>query len=90
MSVAGIINVGTVTYNTTKTGTTLPVGAPVTRDYRWNEYELYAQDTWKVLKDLSITYGLRYSYLQVPAETSGTQLAYAKLSTMRAHPGHFH
>jgi hypothetical protein len=48
--------------------------APVARDYRWNEYELYAQDTWKALKDLSITSGLRYSYLQVPAETSGTQV----------------
>ncbi|HEX6771275.1 MAG TPA: hypothetical protein VF126_04560 [Acidobacteriaceae bacterium] len=33
MAVAGIINVGNITYNTTKTGGTLPPGAPVTRDY---------------------------------------------------------
>ena len=79
MAAAGIINVGNVTYNSTKNGTTLPAGAPVTRDYRWNEYEFYAQDTWKALKDLSITYGLRYSYLQVPAETSGTQVGVCQI-----------
>jgi hypothetical protein len=79
MAVAGIVNVGNITYNSTKSGSTLPVGAPVTRDYRWNEYELFAQDTWKALKDLSITYGLRYSYLQVPAETSGTQVGVCQI-----------
>lgn len=79
MALIGIINLGNITYNTTKTGSTLPVGAPVTRDYRWNEYEFYAQDTWKALKNLSITYGLRYSYLQVPAETSGTQVGLCRV-----------
>jgi Tol biopolymer transport system component len=44
------------------------VGAPLKRDYRWNEYEIYAQDTWKALSNLTLTYGLRYSYLQAPAE----------------------
>jgi hypothetical protein len=89
MAVAGIINVGNITYNTTKTGTTLPVGAPVNRDYRWNEYELYAQDTWKAQKDLSITYGLRYSYLQVPAETSGTQVGICQIVNNACAPGAF-
>jgi hypothetical protein len=79
MAVTGIVNVGTITYNNTKNGTTLPVGTPVTRNYRWNEYELYAQDTWKALKDLSITYGVRYSYLQVPAETGGTQVGICQI-----------
>lgn len=74
MGLIGIINVGNITYNTTKNGTNLPVGAPVARDYRWNEYEFYGQDTWKVTKNFSLTYGLRYSYLQVPAETSGNQV----------------
>jgi hypothetical protein len=89
MAVAGIINVGNITYNTTKTGTTLPVGAPVNRDYRWNEYELYAQDTWKAQKDLSITYGLRYSYLQVPAETTGTQVGICQIVNNACAPGAF-
>jgi hypothetical protein len=89
MAVAGIVNVGNVTYNNTKNGTTLPAGAPVGRDYRWNEYELYAQDTWKASKDLSITYGLRYSYLQVPAETSGTQVGVCQIVNDACAPGAF-
>lgn len=89
MAVAGIINVGNVTYNSTKTGTTLPPGAPVTRDYRWNEYEFYAQDSWKATKNLNITYGLRYSYLQVPAETSGTQVGICQIVNNACAPGKF-
>jgi hypothetical protein len=89
MAIAGIINVGTVTYNSTKNGTTLPVGAQVARDYRWNEYEFYAQDTWKALKDLTITYGVRYSYLQVPAETSGTQVGICQIVNNACASGNF-
>jgi Carboxypeptidase regulatory-like domain len=89
MAVTGIINLGNVTYNNTKNGTTLPVGTAVTRDYRWNEYELFAQDTWKALKDLSITYGVRYSYLQVPAETSGTQVGVCQIVGTACTSGSF-
>jgi hypothetical protein len=89
MGIVGVINVGNITYNNTKNGTTLPVGTPVSRDYRWNEYEFYAQDTWKALKNLSITYGLRYSYLQVPAETSGTQVGVCRITGSACAPGAF-
>jgi hypothetical protein len=89
MAVAGILNLGTVNYNSTKSGTALPVGAPVKRDYRWNEYELYLQDTWRAAKGLSLTYGLRYSYLQVPAETTGTQVGVCLLAGTACAPGDF-
>ncbi|QNI37155.1 TonB-dependent receptor [Edaphobacter albus] len=89
MGIAGIINVGNVTYNTTKDGSTLPVGAPVARDYRWNEYEFYAQDSWKALSTLTLTFGLRYSYLQVPAETSGTQVGVCRIVNDACAPGNF-
>lgn len=89
MGLIGIVNVGNITYNTTKTGTDLPVGAPVTRDYRWNEYDMYAQDTWKATRDLSITYGLHYTYLQVPAETSGNQVGVCILQGTTCAPGDF-
>ncbi len=65
---------------TTDQATRLPVGAPLKRDYRWNEYEFYAQDTWKILSNLTLTYGVRYSYLQAPAETSGTQVGTCQFS----------
>ena len=89
MGLVGIINVGSVTYNTTKSGSTLPVGASVKRDYRWNEYEFYAQDSWNALSNLTITYGLRYSYLQVPAETTGTQVGLCKIVGDACAPGNF-
>lgn len=89
MGLVGIMNVGNITYNTNKNGTNLPVGAPVSRNYRWNEYEFYAQDTWKATSNLSITYGLRYSYLQVPAETSGNQVGVCVLQGAACEPGNF-
>jgi hypothetical protein len=89
MGLVGIVNVGNITYNYTKTGTALPVGTPVTRNYRWNEYEFYGQDSWTARKGLTLTYGLHYSYLQVPAETSGNQVGVCLLQGTACAPGHF-
>jgi hypothetical protein len=80
MNLVGTITEGDAVYNYKKDGSTLALGAPLKRDYRWNEYEFYAQDTWKALSNLTLTYGLRYSYLQAPAETSGTQVSTCHLS----------
>jgi len=80
MNLVGTITEGDAVYNYDKSGNTLAVGAPLKRDYRWNEYEFYAQDTWKVLSNVTLTYGLRYSYLQAPAETSGTQVGTCQFS----------
>src|SRR6185312_15651842 len=89
MGLVGIINVGNVTYNATKAGTALPVGTPVARNYRWNEYEGYAQDSWNAAKGLTLTFGVRYSYQQVPAETSGTQVGVCTLSGTGCASGQF-
>ena len=86
MNLVGTISEGDAVYNYTKTGSTLPVGAPLKREYRWNEYEFYVQDTWRASKDLTLTYGLRYSYLQAPAETSGTQVGTCKVSGATCTP----
>ena len=89
MAIVGIINVGNVTYNYTKSGAPLPANAPVSRNYRWNEYEFYGKDSWNVRKGLTLTYGLRYSYLQVPAETSGNQVGVCLLSGTSCSPNKF-
>jgi hypothetical protein len=55
--------------------TLLADGTPLVRHFRANEYEGYAQDTWHILPNLTITYGLRYTVLQTPYETKGQEVA---------------
>ena len=39
--------------------------------FRAHEYDGYAQDTWRVLTNLTLTFGLRYQYDGVPYEQNG-------------------
>lgn len=75
MDLVGIVTEGDAIYNYDRSGTPLALGAPVPREYRWNEYDFYGQDTWKVRSNLTITAGLRYSYLQAPSEVHGSEVA---------------
>lgn len=72
--VTGILGSLTAAYNQTKSGF-LPQGALVSRHFKANEMEFYAQDSWRVTSDLQLTFGLRYTLLQVPYETNGNQVA---------------
>jgi hypothetical protein len=56
-------------------GTLLPDGAFLSRHFRANEFEWYVQDAWRVMPNLTITFGVRHTILQTPAETSGQQVA---------------
>ncbi|MGI4827404.1 MAG: TonB-dependent receptor domain-containing protein, partial [Janthinobacterium lividum] len=54
--------------------TALPAGSIPTRVFKNFEQEYYGQDQWKITPRLTVTAGLRYSYLGVPYETSGQEV----------------
>jgi hypothetical protein len=54
-----------------KSGTPLPSYSTTRRDFHYNEYEFYGQDSWKIRRDLTLTYGLRWQYHSVPFEANG-------------------
>ena len=53
----------------------MPQGAFVNRNFRSNEFEYYIQDAWHLLPNVTLTVGLRQSFLQAPYETNGQQIA---------------
>ncbi len=58
-------------YNYNHSGVAYPNGTGHFRRYRYYQTELYATDSWKASKSLTLTYGLRYQYYSVPYETNG-------------------
>jgi len=75
MSLAGILPQVQAVYNETKTLSLLPQGSYVPRRFRATEAEWYAQDSWRATPNLTLTFGARYTLLQPPYETTGTQVA---------------
>ncbi len=61
--------------NQDKNANLIPSGALVPRHFRNFEGEMYLQDKWSVTPNLVVTYGLRYSLLQPPYESSGNQVS---------------
>ena len=48
-------------------------GDPMKRNYALNWYEFYAQDSWRLKPNLTISYGVRWSLFPPPWETNGLQ-----------------
>ena len=74
-AVTGLIGSISAVYNQDKSGQFLPVGDLVPRHFKSNEAEFYLQDSWRVKSNLQLTFGARYTLLQVPYETSGNEVA---------------
>lgn len=80
MTLVGIVTEGDAVYNYSKTGTPLAIGSALVRDYRWHELEPYAEDSWKITRHLNLTFGLRWTVLQPPAESRGNQVGACTVS----------
>lgn len=61
-------------YNYQRNGSPLAQGAPVVRHFAEDGYETYAQDSWKIKPNVTITLGLRYSLFSPPWETNGLEV----------------
>ncbi len=73
MSLLGMVSDIVGNYNYDKSGTLMGPGVPVKRKYGLNWYEIYAQDSWRVKPNLTLTYGLRWSLFPPPWEVNGLQ-----------------
>jgi hypothetical protein len=74
-ALAGLIPQVDANYELNKNLQLIQEGTLVPRHFRDHEYEMYAQDQWRMKPNLTITYGLRYSILEPPYETTGTQVS---------------
>lgn len=60
-------------YNYNAAGNETTQGTGAVRAYRYYQTELYLGDTWKVSKQLTLSYGLRYQLYTVPYEAHGDE-----------------
>ncbi|MFL6257580.1 MAG: carboxypeptidase regulatory-like domain-containing protein [Pyrinomonadaceae bacterium] len=57
-----------------QSGQLQPVGTPTTRSFATQEYEFYAQDSWRWRSNLTINYGVRWSTSTPVYERNGFQV----------------
>jgi hypothetical protein len=74
VNLVGVISEVTGQYNRTAQNEQIPQGTLVPKSFRSWEYDWYAQDSWHITSNLTITAGLRYTILEPPYETSGNQV----------------
>jgi hypothetical protein len=73
-AIFGMLNNWGATFHYLVNGQTIPFGQPFGTAFIDREYEAYAQDTFKVTRNFTLTYGLRYSLYGVPYEKNGQEV----------------
>lgn len=61
-------------FNFDKDGNLLPSGQGLARTFATEEYDWYAQDSWRLRQNLTLTLGLRYGLSRPVYETNGLQV----------------
>jgi len=72
----GIISQVTARYNYVPQNgsvTAQAPGTPVNRLFKGEEYEMYVQDSWKLKRNLTVIYGLRFGFFPPIYESNGVQ-----------------
>jgi hypothetical protein len=78
IALMGMVSEGFSRYNYEITNpsaaTPLNQGAPIARHWATDTYNIFFQDTWRALPNLSITYGLNYQLMTPITETNGQEV----------------
>ena len=56
------------------TGQALPQGAPVSRNWATDTYNLFVSDSWQLRRNLTVSYGLNYQLMTPITETKGQEI----------------
>jgi hypothetical protein len=75
--IVGMITSAEQYYNNTYSNgqlSALPPNQWVNHHYLTNEVEYYGQDSWKLLPNLNVSFGVRHTLLQVPYERDGQEV----------------
>jgi carboxypeptidase family protein len=73
LGLLGMVSLVNSNLNYDRQGNPLKPGDPVKRDWGLDWYEFYGQDTWHIKRNLTLTYGLRWSLFPPPWEVNGFQ-----------------
>src|SRR5258708_6649373 len=75
LNILGILSQLTTNQQYDKTGAKLSPTAIINRDFVQRQYEMYAQDSWKVRSNLTATVGLRFGANPLVFEANGYQVS---------------
>jgi len=69
--VAGLLGNSNATFNVTSPTSGFVSGATRQRDFKQRMVSLYAQDQWRVRRNFTLNYGMRWEFQGVPFEVNG-------------------
>jgi hypothetical protein len=70
-TLGGIVGAETQTFNITSHTSGYVPGAPASENFRYNNWSSYGGDFWKLRRNLTVTYGLRWEYTSPLDERDG-------------------
>jgi hypothetical protein len=73
LGLLGMVSLVNSNNNYDRQGKPLNPGDPVKRNWGLDWYEFYVQDSWRIKRNLTLTYGLRWSLFPPPWEVNGFQ-----------------
>ena len=67
----GLLGSSSQTFNVTSPSSGFVKGATRSREFLYNDVSFYFQDAWRIKRNLTLNYGLRYEYEGVPSLPDG-------------------